>query len=550
MLNRMTQLFILFIIVTFLNIDCNLSDSQTNGESNNSYSGKIIREQNDNPSMEYIRSMAKVADEKNKPVIIYSINPGIEDIYVTCENNSIDSAINESTGTAVEQTTKPFYIHKMTVIEPGKVPEINKFYSDDGDNSDYQRMLHAMMTSLEANNYKAESRDFDGTAEKRYFWYLPDEKMRIKISEWDENKNGWVAEIEYVQEINCSPVDPDNENKRWWTTEWDVHSMIDRGDYKEDTFAHVTLGMGHVGPWISCRYIKAEMGDERLKYYGPTTGSKDHFSYGQSVSIGASGSGPNIGFGFSKSWDLENVTITAGNTSFFTNVVEWIETYREPDLSFLGWRLPDLKSHDASISHRGALWTTDSNDVFDYTLTYATVIGCSRGPIVHYAFGSIPFKYLPPTPTSGDPPVTVTAAPEPESTTPPPEATNPPPAVTTAPPAKKWVEFVPSCTVNVIPPATASYSPISHSAYVAACNQSGELVFIMTGGSRYRVEFGCYLFGHGGGNFNYPGGSVQVISTTQNGLSREWQSGNCKLYGGGDGELTVNLTSLHFYRLQ
>jgi hypothetical protein len=115
-----------------------------------------------------------------------------------------------------------------------------------------------------------------------------------------------------------------------------------------------------------------------------------------------------------------------------------------------------------------------------------------------------------------------------------------------------WVEFCPSyyITNKAGPSSGGSYNcNPGYWAEVYGNNGTCDLVFQMIGGYGYRADFTYFINEHGGGSFNYPGGSVNISSTNHMNTSREWSDGDCVLSGGGGGG-SANLDPVHFYRLE
>ncbi len=327
----------------------------------------VVRIQVDRYTANDVLQLVELSVDINQPIIVYT-NPEKIELVKKQETRSLDITTLELATTGIALEYIDGYTQQFTSIRPDNHIRSFIYVTDDSDLSAFEEELEAeynllkeTTTATKDNSFVIASYSGDSAAyNKHWLW---DVERLLKISAVDDG-NGWTAETTYEQMIWRSNYDYDT-SSIWWATEWTISSKIDPNDYKSANIDSWT------GPWVSQRYLKADMDDEELSDWGPTTSTgSTSYSIGATLDIGTDSAG--VSFGLSSSWTVDDVSIT-DQTSDYNNYVQWNENFRGPDYAW--WPIltsPCSAAHNTFISYRGALWYAGKYNDLDFTLNYNT----------------------------------------------------------------------------------------------------------------------------------------------------------------------------------
>ncbi|MFW9842956.1 MAG: hypothetical protein ACFFEV_00070 [Candidatus Thorarchaeota archaeon] len=332
---------------------------------NTATASSILAIASDRPAISDVLELTDYVNEAGIPLILYTDKPWIEYTTVSESNNTFDTGTGIITTEHITTYEEIYYVLEYTAVMPGNSIQTLTWKYHAEDNPHFQAALENKIDELGKTKWINEDSIIlsDESAIDGH-WYWEQTINEDMNPSRDLNDNGWVFESSYLWDLWRSVPDYNtNPMIRVWMFEWAVHTSIDQGDYKEE----ILTGYNQVGPWIHERYLKNDGSygpDEDLKRYGPST-SSGSFSYDVSCDVKISPSGPQVGFGVSRSWNEPDISIVCTSSLGF-DYTEWSETFRGPTYGLLypsiGWTPPSQVSHTSYQSYRASQWYEDAGD--------------------------------------------------------------------------------------------------------------------------------------------------------------------------------------------
>ncbi|MGV9168810.1 MAG: hypothetical protein ACOC38_02595 [Promethearchaeia archaeon] len=316
-------------------------------------------------------ALSGISQEKEKLVVVYSSNP-VETrlLEISKKRCSLNPDTGEINKTLISSHTERYNLFQYHIIEGGD-PAKHKSYAyltPNRNSSYFLKSLEKEIDSLKNSDTASRQQQytlsgFDGGSGADDQSWLFDRWLVIYVEAWDADGDGWVWKQRYQHEVHRSVYDY-SKDKKWWTINVGVTTIVDSGDYKEDY-------NNWVGPWVHKRKNVIDDWDGAEWDNHPTTTVSEEWSYSASTGVQITSDGPTVNFGYSASWTADSVKTVSG---WDKEIMPWTELFPPSSgaayPSYGGYPLfmqpPIDASHHSFKSYRDALFRASPSSSFGF----------------------------------------------------------------------------------------------------------------------------------------------------------------------------------------